>query len=164
MKRVLIIGPGNSGKSTLAIKLGEKLNLPVFHIDQYAWRENWVAATKEEKQRIHSEIIAKDEWVLEGNNPSTLDDRIKRADTLIFLSATAPLLVYRWFRRLLKYRGQTRPDMGGKNIERFNWGYLKWLVNYPDKAIIQKLKDGSAGKRLIILRSKQSSEEFLKTL
>jgi len=38
---VIVAGPG-SGKSTLARMLGERLNLPVFHVDQIHWQENWV--------------------------------------------------------------------------------------------------------------------------
>ena len=35
MKRVVIIGLPGSGKSTFAIELGEKLNIPVHHLDKF---------------------------------------------------------------------------------------------------------------------------------
>ena len=37
MERVMIIGCGGAGKSTLARKLGEKTGLPVVHLDQIWW-------------------------------------------------------------------------------------------------------------------------------
>ncbi len=37
MRRVVIMGPGGAGKSTLARTLGERTGLPVFHLDQYFW-------------------------------------------------------------------------------------------------------------------------------
>ena len=41
MQRIIIIGCGGAGKSTLARKLGEVLDLPVVHLDQLFWKPNW---------------------------------------------------------------------------------------------------------------------------
>ena len=41
MERILIIGCSGSGKSRLARQLGQKLGLPVVHLDQLWWKENW---------------------------------------------------------------------------------------------------------------------------
>lgn len=40
MKRIMLIGSGGSGKSTLARELGEKLNIPVYHLDVLFWKPN----------------------------------------------------------------------------------------------------------------------------
>ncbi|WP_157756190.1 hypothetical protein [Paenibacillus crassostreae] len=42
MNRILVIGSGESGKSTLSQKLGSILDLPVIHLDTYFWNANWV--------------------------------------------------------------------------------------------------------------------------
>lgn len=42
MQRILIIGPGGAGKSTLARALAAKRNLPVIHLDQHQWLPGWV--------------------------------------------------------------------------------------------------------------------------
>ena len=49
MKRILIIGNNGSGKSTFARILGEKLNIPVIHLDKYYHLPNW-------------KTVAKDDW------------------------------------------------------------------------------------------------------
>ena len=49
MERVMIIGCGGAGKSTLARKLGEKTGLPVVHLDQIWWAPgNWQHIEKPE--------------------------------------------------------------------------------------------------------------------
>ena len=49
MERVIIIGCGGAGKSTLARKLGEKTGLPVIHLDQIFWSPgNWEHLSREE--------------------------------------------------------------------------------------------------------------------
>jgi adenylate kinase family enzyme len=58
MKRILIIGCGGAGKSTLARQLGDKLGLPVVHLDKLFWHPGWVESSKEEideKIRIEME-------------------------------------------------------------------------------------------------------------
>ena len=41
MKRVMIIGCCGAGKSTLARRLHKIIKLPLYHLDQYYWKENW---------------------------------------------------------------------------------------------------------------------------
>ena len=48
MKKILVIGSGGSGKSTFSRRLGEKLGLPVVHLDQLYWRPGWVETPKVE--------------------------------------------------------------------------------------------------------------------
>ena len=49
MERVIIIGCGGAGKSTLARALGEKTGLPVIHLDQIWWGPgNWQHMERED--------------------------------------------------------------------------------------------------------------------
>lgn len=40
-KRILLIGSGGAGKSTLARRLGEQTGLPVVHLDRLYWTGEW---------------------------------------------------------------------------------------------------------------------------
>ena len=42
-KKILVIGPNASGKSTLSKTLGERFSLDVCHLDRLYWSENWKA-------------------------------------------------------------------------------------------------------------------------
>ena len=48
MDRILILGCGGAGKSTLAGQLGEILDLPVIHLDQEYWQPGWVPTPDDE--------------------------------------------------------------------------------------------------------------------
>ena len=48
MERVMIIGCGGAGKSTLARQLGEVTGLPVVHLDKLFWKSGWVESSKAE--------------------------------------------------------------------------------------------------------------------
>ena len=40
MKRIIVIGPNGSGKSELSRKLGDILELPLYHLDNIWWKED----------------------------------------------------------------------------------------------------------------------------
>ena len=65
MRKVLVIGSGGAGKSTLAVRLGKVLDLPVVHLDRLHWKPGWVEPDKTEWRETVSDLIAKDEWVIE---------------------------------------------------------------------------------------------------
>ncbi len=87
MNRIAIVGISGSGKSTLANKLGKKLNLPVFHLDKYFWTYGWKEryATKEEFTPIVEGFARQSNWIIDGNYRESLDVRLEKADTIIFL-------------------------------------------------------------------------------
>ena len=109
MRRVLVIGCGGAGKSTLARKLGERLGLEVIHLDVHFWRPGWVQTPDEEWIPIVDELIEKESWIIDGSFNGTLDRRMARADTVIFLDLPRWRCLVRAIKRLLKYRAATGP-------------------------------------------------------
>ncbi len=130
MTRVLVIGPCGAGKSTLAVELSRKLNLPVFHMDQLNWRPGWVESSKDEIREKLAEITATDRWMIDGNYGGTLAERLERADTVVYLDYPIWLCVKRVLRRIWTYRGRTRPDMTEGCPERFDLEFLIYLLRW----------------------------------
>jgi len=134
MQRVMIIGSSGSGKSTIAKKLGEITKLPVIHIDKMYWKPGWELRPMEEVISMVNTAAQADQWIFDGNNSSSFNYRISRADTLIFLDFPTYLCMYRVIWRLIKYKmGYPRTDMAEGCPERFDWEFIKflrWVYNY----------------------------------
>jgi len=65
-RKIAIIGCAGSGKTTLGFQLQKKLNLPVYHLDQYYWQPNWERVEFEVFSNAHAGLCEQDEWIIEG--------------------------------------------------------------------------------------------------
>ncbi len=167
MKRVLIIGPGGAGKSTLARRLGELTGLEVLHLDRLYWRPGWIETPKDEWRARVEALLARDSWIMDGNYGGTLDLRLAACDTVLFLDLPRALCLLRVIRRAAKYRRDTRPDMAAGCPERLTWQFLRWVWDYPRRTrprVLEKLAALGAGTRIVRLRSPAEVEKFLADL
>ena len=60
---------------TLAVALGEKLGLPVVHLDQLWWTEGWRNVTREEFDSRLAMAMNMDGWIINGNYSRTMEIR-----------------------------------------------------------------------------------------
>lgn len=99
--RICIMGPSNSGKSTLADAIGRAWDLPTVHLDQLFHQPNtdWVPRPRNEFHTLHDEAILRPRWVMDGNYTSCLPQRIERATGLILLDTPTIVSLFRYFRR-----------------------------------------------------------------
>jgi adenylate kinase family enzyme len=121
MKRVVIIGRGASGKSTLARRLGDITGLPVTEVDKVFWQPGLIATPREQWIVVQEKLVARDRWIIEGDlGPyDAVEIRLRAADTIILLDFSLARCVWRAIRRarervdfwrwLLAYRNQSRP-------------------------------------------------------
>lgn len=167
MKRVLIIGSSGAGKSTLARRLSEKTGLPLVHLDRLFWKPNWVETDKEEWKRILEVALAGDSWIIDGQFGGTLEMRLEKCDTVIFLDLPRAVCVYRVLKRVVTYKKGKRPDMADGCDEKFDWQFLKWVWNFPEKSrpkIEERLAKRQNTITIFRLKSAIEVEEFLSRL
>ena len=167
MERVVILGSGGAGKSTLARRLGDTLGLPVIHLDREHWRRGWIETPRDEWAERVNELAAGDRWVIDGNYGGTMESRLRACDTAIFLDLPRSLCLWRVARRWRRYRGRTRPDMTPGCNERLDWTFMWWIWNYPRlhrPRVMQHLGTLGAGQRVVHLRSRREVGQFIATL
>src|SRR5260370_18292945 len=86
MRRIVVIGCPGSGKTTLALRLGRRLALPVVHLDVLFWRPGWTASDTPSFRGRVSQAIAGDAWIVDGSYATqTFDLSLPRADAIVFL-------------------------------------------------------------------------------
>ncbi|MET0959412.1 MAG: topology modulation protein [Psychrobacillus psychrotolerans] len=128
------------------------------------WKVNWTPTYKEEQKNVQHELVKKEEWIIDGNYNGTLDIKLHAADTIIFVNISRVICIYRVFKRMIKHRGNTRPDMADGVIERFDIDFLKWVWDYPKTKkpiVLKKLDQLSNDKKVIILNSPRDVQLFL---
>ncbi len=166
MERILIIGCGGAGKSTLARQLGEKLGLPVVHLDKLFWHPGWVESAKEEiDAKIHTEM-AKPRWIMDGNYNRTLPERVKHCDTIIYLDFSRMACLMGVIKRVITTYGTVRPDMGEGCPERFDREFLRWVWNYNKEKRERnyQLLNEATHAETIVLKNRRMVNRFLKNI
>ena len=166
MERILIIGCGGAGKSTLARQLGEKLDLPVVHLDKLFWKPGWVESTKDEIDEKIRQEMAKPRWIMDGNYNRTMPERVKYCDTIIYLDFSRVACLLGVLKRVITTYGTVRPDMGEGCPERFDWEFLQWVWNYNrDKRDANyRLLNETVGVETIVLKNRRMVKRFLNQL
>ena len=161
MDRVIIIGCGGSGKSTLSRALSEKTNLPVVHLDRLFWREGWVNIPREEFNILLREELKKDKWIIDGNYASTMELRIKKCDTVVFLDY--PLEVC--LKGVAERRGKTRTDMPWVEYEE-DAEFMEFIKGYEQQSRpqVMALLEQYSDKDIYIFKNRSEAERFLERL
>lgn len=161
---MLVIGSGGAGKSTLAARLGARLDLPVVHLDALYWRPGWVATPDPEWRETVARLAARDAWVMDGNYGGTLDRRLAACDAVVFLDLPRAVCLAGVLRRWLRYAGRTRPDMAPGCPERLTWAFVRWVWDYPRRrraGVLRRLAALPPDRRVIVLQSREAVEQFL---
>lgn len=94
MKKIAVVGTSGSGKTSLAVKLSQKLNLRHFELDTLFWKPNWTETSDEEFYKNVKETVTGPVWVVCGNYRVTRELLWPEADCIVWLDY--PLHVCLW--------------------------------------------------------------------
>ncbi|MEI9426648.1 AAA family ATPase [Mesorhizobium sp. Cs1299R1N3] len=115
--RICILGPSNSGKSTLADAIARKRGLTLIHLDLLFHLPNtdWEQRPRDEFIALHDAAIAGERWVMDGNYSVCMPQRFQRATGLILLDISTSASLLRYFRRTLFERERRGGLEGGRD-------------------------------------------------
>ena len=126
--RICILGPSNSGKSTLARAIGRQCGLPAVHLDQlyHQPHTDWQPRPNAEFVRLHDAAIAQERWVMDGNYSLCIPQRLARATGLIVLELSTLTSLLRYLRRTWWQQDRAGGLAGGRDSVK--WGMIRHIT------------------------------------
>jgi adenylate kinase family enzyme len=125
----MILGPSNAGKSTLAVAIANRLDVPAIHLDQFRHLPNtdWQVRPDEEFATLHDEAVLGDGWVMDGNYSRLMPQRFARATGAILLTSHHWLRFSRYLRRTLVNSSQRAGHLEGTK-DSIKWSMIEWVL------------------------------------
>jgi adenylate kinase family enzyme len=158
-----------AGKSTFSKALSARTGLPLIHLDLHFWKPGWVEPPDDEWREKQNRLLADDEWIADGNYHGTLELRLERAETVVFLDTPWWTCARRAFARGVRKRPVVSElpdgcDESAWRRLRSEWGIV-WRISrgrYSERerelGILSRHGQHAA---LHVLRSKRAVREFL---
>ena len=166
MNRIVIIGSPGAGKSTLARRLGRKLQIQVVHLDRIFWQPGWKEKPRNRRIDIQQERIRKKKWIIEGTYLDSSEPRLEAADTIIFLDIPFYVCFQRIFVQRFMHQGEYRHDLNEGCKDRLNLKRILKVLVFPirgRRALKQKLRSYGS-KQIFWLRSNSDVDDFIMQL
>jgi adenylate kinase family enzyme len=154
-ERIMICGPSNSGKSTLAVALATKLGAEAFHLDLFRHEPNtnWVQRSDEEFAALHDAAIQRDRWVMDGNYSTLMPQRFSRSTGIILLGDNRWANFRRYVWRTL-FQKQSRPGSLAGDKDSIKWEMIRWiLIINPSRREQSRGRLRAAGLPMIEIKS-----------
>ena len=159
MKKIIVIGCPGSGKTTFSEKLRDKTELPLFYLDAIWHKPDKTHISREEYDARLAEILKLESWIIDGNYSRTIESRILACDTVFLFDLPVSVCLDGAISRL----GKDRYDMPWIDKE-LDPRLKKEIEEFPKKnlPIIYSLLEKYNGKNIIIFKSREEADIFLK--
>ena len=162
MKKIIVIGCPGSGKSTFSKSLHKITKIPLYHLDMLFWNEDKTTVEKSFFLDRLLKVIENSEWIIDGNYGSTMELRIQKCDTVIFLDYPLDVCLD----GIKERKGKTRSDMPWIEGDEDDAEFVEFIKNYNSQSrpkVIELLKRYSH-KNIYIFSNRIQAKKFLNKL
>lgn len=152
MKKIVILGRGGAGKSTVAKHLSKITGIPFIELDKHFWKPGLVATPIDEWKQIQKKLTVQSSWIMDGDlgKYDALDVRLDAADTILVLDFSLFCCLKRAIRR-----SQERFD--------FWWWLITWRWLSRSK-IMQSIKIYAPKADVRIFHTPNELEQFIASI
>lgn len=164
--RVAIIGSPGSGKTTLSVQLADLLGMQPVHLDKLLWQKGWVLLPAEQRKQTHDNLIAQQQWLIDGMWGSLVADRYDRATVVIHLDYNPLLCLYRAYKRCVRSNGQTRFDMADGCPDKMDKEFVRYILGFRRNMgkKLRLLEQSHSDVVLFKMRTPAQTKRFLQQL
>lgn len=164
MERILVLGPCGAGKTVLARRLSQDLDLPVAHLDELRYDADWNETATADFAAEQRELLRTERLILDGNYLSTLPQRLSWADTVIWLDYHPLRCLQRLLARHLRYG----PGQHGEGVfVRLSWPLLAYVATYRRRhapRVRAALDEHAGDAEVVVLRRPKDTTALLRRL
>ncbi len=161
MKKILVIGCPGSGKSVFSRRLSKILGIPVYHLDTIYWKPDITEVPRKVFDERITEIMNRDEWIMDGNYGRTLSYRLGYADTVFYLDLPLEVCLQSIEDRI----GTVRDDLPWVE-ETLDPEFREYVIQFPDNQGVRVRKALNESRNVNIIRftSREEVNSYLDRL
>lgn len=159
MKKIIVIGCPGSGKSTFSRALSANTGIPLYHLDMMYWNPDKTVVDKAVFLDRLKTVIQSEEWIIDGNYGSTMEQRLSACDTVFFLDYPTEVCVEGVRERM----GKPRCDMPWFETEE-DTEFIEFIKRYNEdkRPTVIELLEKHSDKNIFVFRNRDEANEFLK--
>jgi adenylate kinase family enzyme len=161
VQRIVVVGCAGSGKTVVSRALGQRLGLPVIHLDALYYNEAWNPRPYGEFCAVQREIVSDPEWMIDGNYVSSMPIRLTAADGVIIMDVPTVVALWGVFRRWWKYRSGQHSEGA---FVRITAAFLRYVARFRKSMrprVVAVVREHAGHAEVRVLRSWASARRLV---
>lgn len=157
--RIIVIGCPGSGKSTFARKLRDRTGLPLYYLDRIFHNPDRTTVSNEVFDERLKEILAEDEWIIDGNYQRTLPQRFERCTEVYLFDLPSEQCLEGVTARIGRYR-EEMPWIENE----FDPEFRQYILDFNHSmmpGIIRLTEQYRNSRKIIVFRSRDQADQYL---